>query len=129
MRIDWNEGWLFSRIGDEKSARIVSLPHDAMLGEKRSPECPGGTNNGWFEGHDYVYEKRFPLSAFEGKNLVLELEGAYHSPEIHLNGKLAAKRENGYLPLFAELAPDFGRENIIRVVTRNSDQPIGRLRQ
>ena len=41
---DFNRGWLFSTVGKEPSMQPVTLPHDAMLYEKRSKDA---TSNGF----------------------------------------------------------------------------------
>lgn len=55
MKIDWNRGWTFSKEGGQ--ATKVTLPHDAMLGEKRDGSCRNGVNSGYFPGGKYIYEK------------------------------------------------------------------------
>lgn len=53
----------------------VTIPHDAMLDEKRTQESLGGINIGWFEGFDYVYEKEFSVpQEYEDFRLVFEFE-------------------------------------------------------
>ena len=53
---DFNRGWLFGAVGKEPSMQPVTLPHDAMLYEKRSkdaatadtfPAGPMSTSNGF----------------------------------------------------------------------------------
>lgn len=39
--IPWNTGWTYSHLGDEKNKQTVTLPHDAMLGEKKSATAAG----------------------------------------------------------------------------------------
>ena len=36
---DFNRGWLFGAVGKEQSMQPVTLPHDAMLYEKRSKDA------------------------------------------------------------------------------------------
>lgn len=62
QKILFNQGWCFTRLenaGNGGEPQPVTLPHDAMLAEPRTPESAGGTNTGWFVGSDYLYEKTF----------------------------------------------------------------------
>ena len=51
MTLDFNDNWLFSREGGAPIP--VTLPHDAMLTEKRRASCRNGTNSGYFPGGKY----------------------------------------------------------------------------
>lgn len=107
----------------------VSIPHDAMLAEPKSETAPGGTNTGWYEGFDYLYQKSFlPGRELQDKRLVLEFEGVYHNAEVWLNGEKLCQRPYGYTNFYAELTDrlSFDKENEIRVIARNADQPNSR---
>ena len=122
-------GWTVSHIGDEANARPVSLPHDAMLSEKRTGDSAGGTNTGWFEGWDYRYKKQFFVpEEWKKQCTMLWFEGVYHRCEIWINGKKAGYFPNGYIGFGVELAPylKFGAENTVEVIARNADQPNSR---
>ena len=56
---DFNRGWLFGAVGKEQSMQPVTLPHDAMLYEKRSKDAATAGACGYFPGGAYVYVKRF----------------------------------------------------------------------
>ena len=60
-KIAFNDGWTCRHAGDSGKGKPVTIPHDAMLDEKRTQESLGGINIGWFEGFDYVYEKEFSV--------------------------------------------------------------------
>ena len=76
--IPFNDGWSCKHLDDPGLGRPVSVPHDAMLEERRSPDAEGGLNVSWFEGFDYLYTKKFTLTAEEAKrHTVLEFEGVY----------------------------------------------------
>ena len=127
--MDFNHGWTCRHLDEPGTERPVTLPHDAMLAEKRDECFPGGINTGWYEGRDYLYEKRFPVSAeLAGRQLVLELEGVYHNAEVLLNGEKLAFRPYGYtnfyVTLTGRLLPE--KENVLQVIARNSDQPNSR---
>ena len=81
--VSWNDGWTVKHLGEAGEGRPVRIPHDAMLGEKKSADALGGTNTGWYEGYDYLYEKNFVLGKeYENKTMILEFEGVYHNAEV-----------------------------------------------
>ena len=87
-KIAFNDGWTCRHAGDSGKGKPVTIPHDAMLDEKRTQESLGGINIGWFEGFDYVYEKEFSVpQEYEDFRLVFEFEGVYRNAEVYLNGK------------------------------------------
>lgn len=123
----FNEGWTFYKEGNEDKKIVLSVPHDAMLSEKRDIDNPGGANISYFGGGKYYYEKDFSLSLKEGEKVFFEFEGVYHQTEIFLNGKKAYFRQNGYMDFIFD-ATEFvssGR-NHIKVIVENSDQPNSR---
>lgn len=61
--LDFCGGWQVAYLeGDIRES--VTLPHDAMLREKRTQGSAGDVHIGWFEGHDYEYVKCFDASDF-----------------------------------------------------------------
>ena len=132
QKIDFNEGWSYKRIDKEDEYKAVTLPHDAMLSENRSINNPGIHNLGYFEGGDYEYKKSFNLPEdYRNKDIILEFEGVYRSPEIYINGKLQAKWDYGYTERsFSPVDLHFGEgkenENEIKVIAHNADQPNSR---
>ncbi|MBE5830609.1 MAG: glycoside hydrolase family 2 protein [Butyrivibrio sp.] len=132
QKIDFNEGWSYKRIDKEDEYKAVTLPHDAMLSENRSINNPGIHNLGYFEGGDYEYKKSFNLPEdYRNKDIILEFEGVYRSPEIYINGKLQKKWDYGYTErAFPAENLCFGEgkenENEIKVIAHNLDQPNSR---
>lgn len=127
--IDFNAGWTCRHLNGGEAPRPVSIPHDAMMEEKRTPEAAGGINTGWYEGYDYVYEKRFtPDASWEKKALLLEFEGVYRKAEVWLGDEKLAYRPYGYTNFYVNLTGKlrFGQENALRVIARNADQPNSR---
>ena len=129
----FNDGWRFRRIAaaGEKDAPFeeVTLPHDAMIGETRSPQAVSGRNSGWFEGRDYEYVKTWvPAEDLLGKSLALEFEGVYHLAQVWVDGSLVAERPYGYTNFYVDLGERVtpGKPCELRVVARNSDQPNSR---
>lgn len=127
--VSFNTGWTCKHLDDPAPGLPVSLPHDAMLGEPRAETAAGGTNTGWYEGYDYLYQKTFtPDARYAGKTLILEFEGVYRRAEVWLGDTLLAKRPYGYTNFYVELTGllRIGQENELRVIARNADQPNSR---
>ena len=128
-KIDFNDGWTYCRIGEETTKKIVTIPHDAMISEKRTQDSAGGINTGWFEGYDYIYEKEFEVpEEYAEKEISFEFEGVYHNAEVYLNGKKAAYRPYGYTNFYVDAKEylNFGKTNKIQVIAHNADQPNSR---
>lgn len=127
--IPWNTGWTYSHLGDEKNKKAVTLPHDAMLGEKKSATAAGGTNTGWYEGFDYIYEKEIPAdSEFSGQTVILEFEGVYHNAEVWVDDEKLMFRPYGYTNFYVDVTKYFSDKKIhtLKVIARNADQPNSR---
>lgn len=128
MKLDFCGGWTCCR-PDALDARYpVTLPHDAMLSEKRVYDSRGGKNIGWYEGGDYLYEKEFEVpEIYENQTVILEFEGVYHNAAVALNGKDAGYSGYEYNGFFV-YADSFLKEgnNTVSVTARNSDQPNSR---
>ncbi|MCD7830082.1 MAG: glycoside hydrolase family 2, partial [Clostridiales bacterium] len=128
-KLDLNRGWLVKHEGTEEPGKPVNLPHDAMLGEPRTAQSPGGTNTGWFEGHDYRYTRTLDVPEdWRGKAAVLECEGVYHNATVLLNGEAVGFRPYGYTNFYVDLTEQlrYGQANTLEVVARNADQPNSR---
>lgn len=125
MRIPFDDNWQFAKAGAKRRVD-VTLPHDAMLSEKRSDESAGGKGISWFEGGAYVYEKSFDRPAC-GAVFVLEFEGVYRNAEVWLNGEKIFEHENGYTGFFVDVTRnlrEFG--NALKVIANNEDVPNSR---
>ena len=121
-------GWTCRYLGDTAPGKPVTLPHDAMLAEPRTALSAGGTNTGWYEGHDYEYQRTLTVLESElADTHILEFEGVYHNAEVWLNGQKAAFRPYGYTNFYVDCAPYLrAGENELRVIARNADQPNSR---
>ena len=121
-------GWTCRHLGDTAPGKPVTLPHDAMLAEPRTALSAGGTNTGWYEGHDYEYRRTLTVQENElADTHILEFEGVYHNAEVWLNGQKAAFRPYGYTNFYVDCAPYLhAGENELRVIARNADQPNSR---
>ncbi|NEG90057.1 glycoside hydrolase family 2 TIM barrel-domain containing protein [Bifidobacterium aerophilum] len=127
--IEFNHGWAYRHLDTDEAFVPVTVPHDAMLAEPRTPLAASGLNSGWFEGRDYEYVKRFtPDAALAGSSMILEFEGVYHDAEVWVNGERSAYRPYGYTNFTVDVTDRFvaGAENEVRVIARNADQPNSR---
>ncbi len=129
QKINFNNHWHIYQKDDITTIKDITIPHDAMIHEKRTDNSQGGKNIGWFEGHDYVYVKTFhiPIDDYD-KVIVFEFEGVYHNAEVYINGKKAYDRPYGYTNfyVYANEFLIFGEDNKIEVIAYNSDQPNSR---
>ena len=128
IKHDFNRDWkFFKRSNDDGFS--VTLPHDAMILEKRSSDNPSGSAGAFFPGGKYIYERLFyvPLE-WRGKSALFVFEGVYQNAKVFLNGTYAGGRPNGYMPIVvtAEEHLEYGVENSIRVEVDNSLQPNSR---
>ena len=125
----FNTGWTYRHLNEDVQGVPVTLPHDAALAETRTETAPGGTNTGWYEGYDYLYERKFtPEPVWKDKTLVLEFEGVYHNAEVWLNDRKLTFNPYGYSDFAVNLTGllEFEQENVLHVIARNSDQPNSR---
>ena len=129
QKIDFNKDWICRCLTRDEEAYPVTLPHDAMLSEPRTQESTGEGNVGWYIGGDYEYTKNFFVpEEYKDKKVLIEFEEIYHNGEVYINGKKAAYRPYGYTNFYVDTEGFFqyGKENEIKVIARNADQPNSR---
>ena len=129
QKIDFNKDWICRCLTRDEEAYPVTLPHDAMLSEPRTQESTGEGNIGWYIGGDYEYTRNFFVpEEYKDKKVLIEFEGIYHNGEVYINGKKAAYRPYGYTNFYVDTEGFFqyGKENEIKVIARNADQPNSR---
>jgi hypothetical protein len=120
--------WLFKKEG-ESEFKNVTLPHDAMIHEKRQPDSEGGSGHGYFVGGKYIYEKHFNVpDEWKDKSVYVEFEGVYKNAEVFINSKSVAFRPYGYVPIVVCMDEylNYGCENVISVIADNSKLPNSR---
>ena len=61
MKLDFCKDWTVKPLGSEDAPQHVTIPHDAMITEKRIRTARSSKNVGWYEGLDYLYEKHFTV--------------------------------------------------------------------
>jgi len=126
-RIDFINDWRFFKEGSGE--RIIDLPHDAMIEEKRNQGSPSSSAGAYFPGGLYTYEKSFNVPReWEDMKAVFQFEGVYRNAKVYINGKEAGGRSYGYVPFFADTDNllNYGENNTIRVVADNSMLPDSR---
>ena len=124
----FNQNWKFRKQGREET-QTVTLPHDAMIHERREPNGAGGSAHGFFPGGIYVYEKNFTAPAeWADKTVFIEFEGVYRNSVVSINGKSVGGRAYGYVPfrICADPRLNYGGENTITVTVDNSQLPNSR---
>ena len=129
----FNTGWeVFDGIvdpfavvfGSMPVGKPVTLPHDAMIAEKRDPDCKSSTQSGFYPAKTYTYTKSFfAPEAWEEGRQVLEFEGVMGRSAVYVNERFAAHHQNGYSQFFVDLTPwlKYGAENTIKVVASNAE--------
>ena len=124
----FNQNWKFMKQGSGET-QIVTLPHDAMIHERREPDGAGGSAHAFFPGGAYVYEKTFTApEEWADKTVYLEFEGVYRNAKVSVNGKQAGGRPYGYVPFLvcADGLLNYGGENTVTVTVDNSELPNSR---
>ena len=127
-RKDFNKNWDFRRQGEE-THRLVHLPHDAQITEKRDSEGAGGGAHGYFPGGIYEYEKNFFVPEdWKEKTVSILFEGVYKNASVYVNGTLAGEHRYGYTPFVISLNGhlQYNKNNCIKVVADNSKLPNSR---
>lgn len=107
----------------------VTLPHDAMVHEKRSPEAPGANQVGFFPGGIYHYTRTFEAPEdWANKRVIFEFEGVACNARVLINGSYAGGWSYEYTNFYVD-ATNFlkiGASNEIKVIANNSPQPASR---
>lgn len=140
IKQDFNSGWVVQKHAaslvesvqgaDETVKQIsITLPHDAMIYEKRNKKSPAGSACGFYPGGDYEYTKKFYVDkSMAEKTFILEFEGIYNRGYLYVNGALAGSVHYGYTGLFVDITQYlyYGADNIITVKAINADVPNSR---
>lgn len=114
----FNDGW-------RCNGAPVTLPHDAMLHEKRDSKAACGSAGAFFPGGKYTYEKNFSRPVAE--HVVFQFEGVYKNAVVRINGKEAGGAAYGYIPFFVDADQYLvDGENTISVTCDCQDQPDSR---
>jgi beta-galactosidase len=128
-KINFNDNWKYKILDSDDEYKVITVPHDAMCGEKRDLSSKGRHNIGWFVCNDYEYIKEFEMpNEYDGNKVVFEFEGVYHDARVYVNGNELIYRPYGYTNFYVDATSviKYGEKNIIKVIARNSDQPNSR---
>ena len=98
---NFNENWTVSAHGKNES---VTLPHDAMIGTKRTASNRTGVDLGYFEPTRAVYSKKFTLDG-SAKTQFLRFDGVMGLCEVFLNRQLLTFHPYGYTSFLCDLSP------------------------
>ncbi len=114
------------KIKENNAARDVTIPHDFMVGTKRSPESPTTADGGFFLPTRAEYETTFTADPSSAHH-VLSFDGVMGLCDVYVNGQLAGTHRYGYTPFFCE-ADDYlvEGENRVRVCVNNTYQQNSR---
>lgn len=119
----FNRNWKFAKSGGAWSAamkegansdNVVTLPHDAMILEKRNADNPAGAACGYFPGGSYEYAKVLHAASEDvGKTYILQFEGVYNRGWVTVNGTVAGSVNSGYDELKLDITPyQIGRAHV-----------------
>lgn len=125
----FNDGWKFRRGvagpfdnvygGAQSDGEEVMLPHDAMIGEERDPNCASANQSGYYPAYSYTYTKQFfAPKEWREQSPVLEFEGVMQKAMVYVNGNFAASHAYGYSQFYVPLADvlRYGETNVIKVI-------------
>ncbi|RRJ64602.1 glycoside hydrolase family 2 protein [Paenibacillus oralis] len=130
IRQSFNRDWTvgppkdFFNIAPCMEPEPVTLPHDAMIAQKRSAQSVSGGKKGFFADKTYEYVKLFhvPLT-YKEKRVTFEFEGVYMNAMVYINGDFAGQHPYGYSNFYikADRFLKYGEENEIKVVAKSND--------
>lgn len=118
--------WTFWREGEAPCE--VTLPHDAMIHDRRSPQSPSGAAGGYFVPGVYHYRKNLNIpEEWNGLSVRFQFDAAFPRADVLLNGQKLGSFSNGYYPftVSADTAVRPGEENILEVIVDNSRMNSG----
>lgn len=130
IRHSFNEGWTigankgFFNIAPGDPPQPVTLPHDAMIAQRRSAGAISGNKKGFFPDKTYEYVKKFDVPiAYKEKRVTFEFEGVYMNAMVYINGDFAGQHPYGYSNFYikADRFLKYGEENEIKVVAKSAD--------
>ncbi|SCP98833.1 glycoside hydrolase family 2 TIM barrel-domain containing protein [Anaerobium acetethylicum] len=132
-KILFNELWeVESGVSDAFAALMagakresVTLPHDAMIQEKRSANCANGNQSGYYPAKSYTYVKKFVVPGEWEKNQILvEFEGVMSKAMVYVNEEYVERHAYGYSQFYVDIKPylNFGEKNEIKVISINNDK-------
>lgn len=136
QRVDFSRNWSFYESDESQSfvfkhpqGHPVDLPHDFIIGKPRRADALGGAGNGYFAEGQGVYKKILEIPPqWEGKTILLDIDGAYMNTEVAVNQEVLLIHPNGYTPFQVDITPALWKEkrkNLVKIITQ-SRQPSSR---
>ena len=129
-KINFNKGWQFS-LNDgldwdakiEKWDRVVDLPHDFSIIQKRRQDSPSGGHGGFFQGGVGKYQKSF--KAKKGKKYFVICDGAFGVTDLYINANAIYINKYGYNSFFVDLTDylRYDKENELLFRVNNNALP------
>lgn len=138
-REKWNSGWqvlkpgenpmMAAMMGTQAEINLLTLPHDAMIHETRTPQTKNKHQTGFYPGGCYTYTKVFEApEKWQEKTTELHFEGVYENARVYINDDYAGGCPNGYTE-FSVCMDDFlnyGGMNTLTVIANNSSEENSR---
>ncbi len=119
-RVYLNDGWRFGEVYKEEMVKRNF--DDRHLKEIRIPHTCKETPYHYFDEQIYqmvsIYRRRLYVpESWQGKSVILTLEGAAHESEVFLNGEKAGEHHCGYTAFSIDLSKKlvYGEENVLAV--------------
>ena len=128
FNFDWTryEGGRRMFRAPEGEGTPVSLPDDFIISKPRDPKAESGPSSGFYPAGRAAYVKTFAMDpTWEGKTVLLDIDGAYMNTEVTLNDDLLALHPYGYTPYYVDLTRTLKDENTL-MITTDSIQPSSR---
>src|SRR5690554_2685369 len=97
-----NRDWIFRKSTEEETTK-VTLPHDAMILEERTPSTKNGSTSGFYPGGTYYYTKElFVPEEWKDRVVIIEFEGVYAHAFVYVNNVFAEHRPYGYSNFYVD---------------------------
>lgn len=113
----------------KEKSKIVDLPHDYMIEQKRDPNSLTRRDGGYFPGGLGWYSKKFFVpEEWRKKDVYIEFEGIYMNSEIKLNGNVLTRQNYGYTTFHVNFNQyiKYNQENELAVLVDNATVPNSR---
>ena len=121
MIVDFNIGWEFS--GEHTYSAVVNLPHDAMLTEKRNPNCHNGKQSDISLAGNIHINLSDQIGMAEWK-AGTAFEGVYQNCRVLVNEAEVCRHKYGYTEFTVDISKAVhAGENQITVLVDNSLEP------
>lgn len=124
-KINFNSGWEVLTVDTSvypeepgKESKKITLPYDAMIHNRRSPDASGKACSGYFPSGSYIFRKTFFVSKEHlGNQVMLLFEGVYMNAKVTINGNFAGSHPYGFSPFLVNVTAllRYGEENTICV--------------